>query len=225
MRLVAAIVLLIAGAEALGAQRLSPLLEVMGTVQDSGGVVVPGVYVIAQGLDFPGHADSAGRFRVRARLPLESVDVVCLDSTNQWRNGITVPVSAERLDSGTVSAGVVIIPPGLCTRSGRMGPIEVRGIHQYDFEFSNFGICRTADGPQPSWRGRRMSLEFAPGWTSRSPVKWPDRIPGEPWMTAFVHAIGHVEGPGRFHHFGSASYRFVVDSVIEVRKPRSVDCK
>ena len=47
MRVVTAVLLLFAGADALDAQRLSPLLEVKGTVQDSGGVVVPGVYRIA----------------------------------------------------------------------------------------------------------------------------------------------------------------------------------
>lgn len=222
MRFVAVIVLLAASAEALGAQRLSPLLEVTGTVRDAGGGAVPGVYVAAQGLAFPGHADSGGAFRVRARLPLQSVDVFCRDSTNRWQNGVTVPVSADALSSGEITVGVVTIPIGMCERSGRTGPIEVRGIHQYDFEWNYFGICAVAGGREAFWRGRRMLLDFASNAGSGDRVKWPDRVPSEPWITAFVHAIGHVEGPGLF---GDAAYRFVVDSVIEAREPRSGDCK
>jgi hypothetical protein len=109
------------------------------------------------------------------------------------------------------------------------------GFYSSGFEQSDFLFC--ADSP---WFAdadtvgmgpvQRTALVVRPrdGKFRGEPTKWPKpRLVYPPWdyPEYFIRWTGRLKGPGRYGHMGVSMFELTVDSIVEVRTPRSSDCR
>jgi len=56
-------------------------------------------------------------------------------------------------------------------------------------------------------------------------VRWPQFSEPVEQVSVYLRGAGTLEGPGKYAHLGIAGYRWVIDSIFEVRRPGKDDCK
>lgn len=174
--------------------------------------------------------DSAGRY-VLDHVPAGTwvVQLHCPSRTllgrNLARRTVTVPARGDVVLD-------VRVPPGGCFEpdsSSRTGIFS--GHYTAGFESSGFVPCHDAsrglaDGLLPGQHLFEPSAWVTMSSTEqRQRIRWPKVRAGEAYPRFFVRLHGTLSGPGKYGHMGVSSHGLAVDSVIQVRRPRSGDCK
>lgn len=171
-------------------------------------------------------SDSAGRFSFASVQP------------GTYRLGVHCPVQ-RRMFGRVIWSGelavrgdttlLLSIDQGECAEP----PVTVttgtfRGFYDTGFELSSFRPCT----PLPDLSGTGYGLSDPDAWVefseaARAGLNLSARdgreVPGG--VRFHVVWVGTLRGPGGYGHLGASAYEFVVEDVIEIRRPSPEDCR
>lgn len=209
---------------------------VRGTVTDSlTGTPLAGVHVgVGKATRYRGATtDSLGRY-VLSNVPFgrQDIEFRCPSRTFLGRRLVKRQVVVD--ESNHEATLSVHVPPRGCFEpdsSSRMG--IYRGYYSVGFEESQFIPCHDSavglqDGLLPGDFLVPLSAWVAFAKTAfQQKVAWPPPDTANQRQSAryFVRWRGTLTGPGIYGHMGVSAFRFVVDSILDVRVPTSHDCR
>ena len=168
--------------------------------------------------------DSMGTFTLRGVPEKSELHVRC--PTERRLAGRVV--RRQQLDLRTTSDTllVVLLRSAECEEPPiRSVTGQFRGHYTYGFESSDFRPCEglPAEAAVFDDRWGQAWVEFSKSADQQS-VTWPAFPDSVAYPTVFVRWHGTLRGPAAYGHLGVATYEFVVDSILELRRPRNDDC-
>lgn len=189
------------------------------------GAPLPRAGVQAEGWTGLALTDSAGRFRMTG-VPIKSELRVRCPTVRRLAGRVALR-QALRLEAGVDTPVVIrLSAPGCAEPPVHSDRVELRGHYTSGFESSDFRPCGglPAEGAVYGDDWGAAWVEFADSVRGRS-LKWPKFPRTEYYPTVYVRWRGTLTGPGAYGHMGLATYRFVVDEFLEVRRSHAKDCQ
>jgi hypothetical protein len=219
MRLIAALVPLMAAAGPLAAQRDTTYWVVGQMVDARTGVPVRRGEICLGDVEsrrwngMCDGSDSVGVFRAEANGP-EPVRLFfgCSPARGQYLVEMSSVVVTPTMDSASAPARYRVKAGRCDQREFEAVRREWSGWYTYGFEAGTFRPCGDTVG---AW----VTFTQVPGLTSLEVPVGRDGV-----SSVFARWIGTRVGPGDFGHMGSEPYYIEVDSLIEARSPRWDDC-
>lgn len=194
-------------------------------VDSATGTPIPQAGVQADGWSGIARTDSAGRFRMTG-VPLASeLRVRC--PTRRRPAGRVVYRQPLRLPSAADTQVVLRIRAAACAEPPiRSVRVELRGHYTSGFETSNFRPCGGLPPEAASYDADSEAawVEFADSVRGRA-LNWPTFPDTVYYPTVYVRWRGTLTGPGAYGHMGAATYKFLVDEILAVRRPGAHDCE
>jgi hypothetical protein len=178
-----------------------------------------------------GEVDDTGSYEVDS-LPFARFQVsVNCETLSGFGGGFLAIDTVSLENSATVRRDWSVSATSCDPRPLRRITSVFRGHYSMGLEESTFVPC-----PSDAWFLPGDSLHVFPydarrAWATwsdraRASLQWPKEAPTNTVgsLRFYVRWRGTVVGPGHYGHMGVSPFEFLVDSVVEVRVPRALDC-